>query len=615
MSDGIDLRFKRSNQTFGTSLSFENDILSLLNNRGDVLSSVNIDLIKKEELPTANEDNLGVIYLYTGPDDEYKHGYFYECVENSGVYSWENIVVQDSYLKSETYNKTETDTELAKKLNTDGSNIFTGVLKMRASISFKGAVAPSWSGIGFYKLNDDNSVSLMASMEEIDGFTPASNNTYNIGVNSRKWKDLYLAGKAYVPTINNGGNIAIPTSAGTMALTSDLTNFADKDLSNLTSQGKNIANWSSNISNCITEIPQDIKLELNNGTLTLKAGSKLYIPNGAGVFDEIIIDSDKSVEFQSWGSNTRMFFYNPTTDNFTGNILTYTTSGPSASPSNPTWVWYDTTNNLVKRTGNSGSTWESGWSFPICVCTNVQNTSSSIDQVFNGFGYIGSTVFALPGVKGLIPNGRNEDETLKNTEFIIDNVKTKTCNSGTKHIAVRGSSINNIAGYYQQETKPSENYSLWYKPSENLYYDTGTGTISQVNFIVAIKVICDINGKITSFNPNNTFYALDYNDTEYIGSQSKPSSTRQNLTLLASGQTYAMPVNGKLYFGKQATAVGQFVDMNNLTTGDRLQTQAVTNDAYCLQTIEVSKGDIVQINYNTAGTINGFYIIYDKGEI
>lgn len=27
-------------------------------------------------------------------------------------------------------------------------------------------------------------------------------------------------------------------------------------------------------------IPQDIKLELNNGTLTLKAGSRVYVPNG-----------------------------------------------------------------------------------------------------------------------------------------------------------------------------------------------------------------------------------------------------------------------------------------------------------------------------------------------
>lgn len=128
---------------------------------------------------------------------------------------------------------------------------FTDVIKMRASVSFKGAVAPSWSGIGIYELNDDDSVSLMASMEKIDGFTPASNNTYNIGVNSRKWKDLYLAGKAYIPTINNGGDITVPISAGTMALISDIATAsaqkADVDLDNInpSSSAKNtILTWS-----------------------------------------------------------------------------------------------------------------------------------------------------------------------------------------------------------------------------------------------------------------------------------------------------------------------------------------------------------------------------------
>ena len=35
-----------------------------------------------------------------------------------------------------------------------------------------------------------------------------------------------------------------------------------------------------NITNCITEIPQDIKLELADGTLTLKAGSKIHLAYG-----------------------------------------------------------------------------------------------------------------------------------------------------------------------------------------------------------------------------------------------------------------------------------------------------------------------------------------------
>ena len=42
------------------------------------------------------------------------------------------------------------------------------------------------------------------------------------------------------------------------------------------------------ITNCITEIPQDIKLEINNGIITLKAGSKVY--NGNGVLKTTTTD-------------------------------------------------------------------------------------------------------------------------------------------------------------------------------------------------------------------------------------------------------------------------------------------------------------------------------------
>ena len=67
-------------------------------------------------------------------------------------------------------------------------------------------------------------------------------------------------------------------------------NYVTTDLSN-----------SPYTTNRILEIPQDIKLELNNGTLTLKAGSKVYVPNGfesdgtTPKFDVITTTSDLSI--------------------------------------------------------------------------------------------------------------------------------------------------------------------------------------------------------------------------------------------------------------------------------------------------------------------------------
>ena len=106
----------------------------------------------------------------------------------------------------------------------DGESIMTGPLKMRATSSFQCAIAPFWDGVGFYKLNSDDSVTLIASIETPDGFVPWVTNTYNIGSSLKKWKNLYLSGKAYVSVINNGYDIAVPVtnSADTLALKSEV---------------------------------------------------------------------------------------------------------------------------------------------------------------------------------------------------------------------------------------------------------------------------------------------------------------------------------------------------------------------------------------------------------
>jgi len=99
----------------------------------------------------------------------------------------------------------------------DGSSIMTGPLKMRATSSFQCAIAPFWDGVGFYKLNSDNSVTLIASIEDPDGFVPWVTNTYNIGSSLKKWKNLYLAGTAYIAKINNGYDLLVPAKSGTLA--------------------------------------------------------------------------------------------------------------------------------------------------------------------------------------------------------------------------------------------------------------------------------------------------------------------------------------------------------------------------------------------------------------
>lgn len=286
---------------------------------------------------------------------------------------------------------------------------------------------------------------------------------------------------------------------------------ADKNLSNLTSTGQNIANWSSNVSNCITEIPQDIKLELHNGTLTLKAGSKVYVPNGA-VFDTVIIANDITFTM-TWGGNSkRLFFVRPNGNDWVLDEREVSFSGMTAPTSDEYSLWFDRFTNFVKMTSDYGSTWTSGLSFPIALVTNTNNVTTSIDHIFNGFGYIGSTVFALPGVKGLIPDGRNADGSLKSVEFTVNNVLVETdLGSSSDDIYI----VINSSGILYRKTKTKYTYDK--EENLNRYNGADDGTTP----------ICwhsRTSGIISNFTPKQVFHAVDYNEADFVVAFQRPTA-------------------------------------------------------------------------------------------
>lgn len=253
----------------------------------------------------------------------------------------------------------------------------------------------------------------------------------------------------------------------------------------------------TNITNCITKIPQDIKLELANGTLTLKAGSKVYVPNGKNAngsnkFDVVITQNDLSCT-QSWNGTLAICYKN---GKFTTYALKDTYSG--TTPPN-LGVFYNTSDNTIKRYVD-GTVESSGYCFPLGIATSTGGKITSIDQVFNGFGYIGSTVFALPGVKGLIPNGRNTDGSLKNTEFTIDAVKIDTKQSDwtqEQEQFINASSLSgrSIGDHYYNEVN---NYNKCNNGTIIPYCSWGSATLTA--------------GRISNFTPKTAFHAVDYND-------------------------------------------------------------------------------------------------------
>ena len=377
------------------------------------------------------------------------------------------------------------------------------------------------------------------------------------------------------------------------------------------------------ITNCITEIPQDIKLELADGVLTLKAGSKIYVPNGIGVFDEITIEDDISKSYTLSGADRKtLLIYKDGALNFlaTSSTIEYYFSGETAPDQfiGGYAYWYDTGNNLLKFTSDSGVTWESGYSLPI---GELQiGTGFSINQVFNGFGYIGKTVFALPGIKGLIPNGRNTDGTLNNQEFELDEVLIGTLDpnvpAGETVFVVRKQNDNQMISFFKglfnaRNTSDLASDTPWY----NLYYlkdenKLRAGNQVEIEAYVGGWVFCDENYNITSFRPKTTFNAVDYSDSSWFAAQAMPGEKYINLTLGASNTVYTAPANGYFTLAKMANN-GQHIYMSN----GRISVQSwVSTTGYIQSFLPVQKGDSLNIGYTATGDTAFFRFVYAQGE-
>ena len=360
--------------------------------------------------------------------------------------------------------------------------------------------------------------------------------------------------------------------------------------------------------NCITKIPQNIKLELSeDGVLTLKAGSKVYIPNGfeedgtTPKFDEVVIESDKT--YAGTFNGTLALFYTPTLSTLNGALISILGSGTSV-PTTGDSIYYKTDTNTLAHY-KSGAL-QNYRSFPLASFTISNNTITSIDQVFNGFGYIGNTVFALPGIEGLIPNGRNDDGSLNNIKFTTADVLLSDKKSNWTQNQIQLITANSLSG--------AADYDLYY--DEILNYNIFNEVTKSITCIWGTANL--INGSVSSFNPKNTFQFIDINNTEWASLSGKPSNKTKTLTLEASGSEFTVPTNGWLFCN--VTITSDTAHNNALTISNKTSNLSVRSiDSNTTSTIghnlyvPCKKGDIISIVYT--GTLVGHNLkfIYDEG--
>lgn len=162
--------------------------------------------------------------------------------------------------------------------------------------------------------------------------------------------------------------------------------------------------------------------------------------------------------------------------------------------------WYDTANNIIKLSIDTGSSWTGQYSLPICIETSSSSAITSIDQVFNGFGYIGNTIFALPGIKGRVPNGFSIDGKPNSIERTTTKVSTRNVGANQNSYGAIGTGS-----------------SIGLVPLADYKYDYITNTQSSAgtvftNGLCAFICTSDSTGRITSLTPNTAFHAVDYSE-------------------------------------------------------------------------------------------------------
>ena len=398
----------------------------------------------------------------------------------------------------------------------DGTTTATGAF----SVTSRSANGAGHSGATTYGFNFDASRS--SSVYKSGAKVNPDNVKY------RAYVILYTAVKEfniadYTSRLENTTQIGVSTvAAKTQEGVNTLNSKTLSGMSDLANASNALR--TTQITNCITEIPQDVKIELSNGMPTLKKGSRVYTPNGAGVFDTVVIANDITSAQTLWGAGK--YFVVVSGGQYVNHIaVSSVSSGPTQpTPSSGYW-WYDTENNKLKA--SDGTSWmDRDVSLPIALVTSTDGASvSSIDQVFNGFGYIGSTIFALPGVKGLIPDGRNADGSLRNVEFITSSVGVRSTGLTNDNLSyalgVDGTPID-YRKLVISEDEPSTTYTAWYKPSENILYTTGNNSPVQIKRCVCIDCY-RTSSAVSYFTPKLPFRAVDYNDKAEVISWMMPN--------------------------------------------------------------------------------------------
>lgn len=237
--------------------------------------------------------------------------------------------------------------------------------------------------------------------------------------------------------------------------------------------------------NCILEIPQNLKIEIDSSLgVVIKAGSVVTLDGST--YSTYTTTTDKSQ--RNPGRGRRVLFLQETgAYNITAWNIENVVSGATDSLAGQIYhLWFDTTNKEIKAYTTDGNTVAYRCSYPLCIVdvdadNNISfaKDSNGNDMIFNGMGFVGHHAVIYPNVKALAPDGFNEDGSLKSSKLTNNALRivemiTNTPAAGYEKILQMGNTdVYNAINYREVESYNdlgTQNYSIQYVKKDNIIY-------------------------------------------------------------------------------------------------------------------------------------------------
>lgn len=470
----------------------------------DAISYIESEIIvKSETIPEASESYYKAVYQYIGEtDSNYTHGYIYECKksDNSTVVFTPGIIECSG----------EDFTTFLEDVGSgyDYDSVVAGTMEYAQD-------ADLWIFTG--KNSDDETVFTYQQYTQdfVDaGFTFTG--TYEDGdivTFERTVEYIYEWSRLDVqPDSTDLTNYYTKTETNSL-----LNNKANTGLDNLNADGQMIIDsQNGTISNCILEIPQNIKLEISGGTITLKAGSTVV--NTGSTYATVTTTQDTTLNVNPGNYGDRwLLLFNYGNMNLQLKDVANVYSGstfPESLPNNNDF-FYNTTDKIIYlwRPNEEVHWYPSGYRYPLAVIQKKSSSewqfvkdSNGNDMIFNGAGFIGHHVFVYPNVSGLVPYGINSDGTLKSfyqklaSLYIID---MDSSWQGTVYQSYTWIALNSFSGkigiavlsdieYESPYDMPATGSLRNYVKSRNLYMNQNNiGGFNELTVVKFIKYAYD----------------------------------------------------------------------------------------------------------------------------